>query len=157
MASLVNHKLYCARLVLDQAGQVTEPAPAHEALVEAAVWHLAVAYRGHLADIAASYRQQASASNAVEMARALSAQQLQFPEVDELAALERRGEWPARLLQAIARLEQTKPGVESAPAETGGGLWLATIEATPTVADCRSWHQALERLVAAHRERLQEW
>jgi hypothetical protein len=75
--------------------------------------------------------------------------------LDELAALEQSGAWPARLLTAYAEASAIAPPVATAPSRDE--LRLADITARIDVDDCRQWLTQFRALVEAHRERLQEW
>lgn len=159
MSSRVNQKLYYARLTLDQA-EAGAGGPRREALREAAVWHLATAYRAHLADIAQSYRHPSSAESATALARELAGREVRCAAITELEQMERAGEWPAHLLHAMDIVSEVRPQ----RAEMAGGgegqvdpLALKSVDTSPDSADCRRWLNAFESLVMAHREHLQEW
>lgn len=160
MSARVNQKLYYARLVLDQAAAAAA-GPLQTALQEAAVWHLATAYRAHLAAIAQGYRHDTAADSAATVARELAAREIHCAEIGELEQIERSGGWAAQLLSAASEGEALLPAKTTAADPQA--VAVPALIPTQTVAvawdvdDVRRWLEALSAAVTAQRERLQEW
>lgn len=152
----VNQKLYFARLTLDQA-QAATCANTRAALLQAALFHLVTAYRLYLGEIAAAYRHPLDRTDSASAAQQAWVQDGRHcPELSELATLEQRGDWPARLLAAYAAAaEVAGTAVSAAPASAG--IALVDITGAVELDECRSWLAALQALLAQQRERLQEW
>lgn len=151
MRARVNEKLYFARLMLDQA-QASDGA-AREALLQAAVFHLAVAYRCYLREISG----RTPVENAPDARAALTFTADQaIPELAELAALEQAGAWPARLLAAHAEICQPSP-VSAAVALQDHAIALADVTDRLAIDTCRAWLESFQSVLSAQRERLQEW
>ena len=150
--ALVNQKLYFADLVSTQAAAAE--AAARRALVQATLFHLHTAYRGYLGEIAATQRRDLDAPNARVASRILADLGVTSPELEELAALEQSGGWPASLLSAYAEASAI---VASKPVQQSSELRLADVTTDADVEDCRRWLTAFRALVEAHRERFQEW
>lgn len=175
MTARINQKLYYSRLLMNQAS-ATVPEPLRQALLEAGVWHLATAYRSHLLEIARAFAEDFAISNApgepprpavnaAVLAEALATRELRCAELDYLAELEKRGDWPAQLLAVVNRLSalddaSAKNGVpQRSQAEPAGSntLSVVTLDAGLDEARCRGWLEAFESLLTAQRESLQEW
>lgn len=160
MAPRINEKLYFCRLLLDRADGAD--AATVRALTEGAVWHLATAYRCHLAELMAAHktspRPEESMANAgaARLARWLEASGWRVPEVDELAVLEQRGGWPAALLAACDALTDLSPPNGSS-ATAAGPLLASTADGSVAPATVRAWLTSFETLLAVQRTTLQEW
>jgi hypothetical protein len=155
MRSRVNQKLYFARLLLEQAEQA-DAAPACQALVQGALFHMVTAYRCYLREIAASQRQTIEALDARAAVRQLAGRA--GPEFTELAALEQAGQWPAHLLRAFteAAALTAAPASASAADIPLAGIPVAQVSETAP-ADCRRWLEAFQAVLEQQREQLQEW
>jgi len=152
MRARVNQKLYFARLVLDQAERVDDP-NARTALLQSALFHLATAYRFYLGEIAASYRLTLRADSARAALQQIPDNS--SPELAELAILEQSGQWPARLLAACN--EACEPMSAPPAAVSPTTIAMADITEIVDIQTCRNWLAALQALLDAQREQLQEW
>jgi len=150
MRSLVNQKLYFARLMLDQAEQTADRAVC-VALLQAAVFHLAMAYRCYLREIG-DERLSADIADARAALRQLGDRA--GPELAELALLEQGSAWPASLLAAFREACTPHPAV--APARSSG-IPVADITAALTPGLGREWLRDFQLLLDEQRERAQEW
>lgn len=152
--ALVNQKLYFADLALTQT-EAVEGLPARQALLQAAVFHLHTAYRAYLGEIAATQGRDIDAPHARVAVRLLADLGVLSPELEELAALEQQGGWPARLLEAFSDASAIVPA--ATPVRPAGELRLTDVTRSADATDCRGWLEAFRALTEAHRERFQEW
>lgn len=151
----VNQKLYFAQLVLAEAS-AQDDGPAQQALLQAAVFHLATAYRLYLKEIAQHQRHVTAAPDARTARRQLQAQGWCCQELDALARLEQEGQWPARLLQALREAAGEEAPLRPAAAATLA-IAVADITETVDVAGCRQWLEQFRQLLETQRAAAQEW
>ena len=157
----VDQKLLCAESVLAAAGG---DAAARTALVEAATFHLHVAYRAYLRELLDQVLMNTGADTAVQAAAVLLAQHLCSADIDELAKMERSGEWPAQLLAAYAAVAGTEMA-SATVANTGTvgnsavntGIVLRDITAQVDADLCAGWLRQFRSLVLRQREHAREW
>lgn len=153
MASRCNEKLYHTRLLLDQAAVAN--GVARQALAEGALFHLVLAYRALLQEIAGATGKTLDLANARQLERELQQEGRRVPGVSELAALEQGGQWPAQMLRA--HLEATALQATTAHRQAGGAIALVQLGDAADVAAVESWLMALQENVERQRELSQEW
>jgi hypothetical protein len=151
MNTRVNQKLYCARLVLDAAS--TGDDATKTALLEAALFHLTTAYRCYLYEIIDDQLLAApgSAQDALRQREQLDL--AGKPELNELAKLERSGDWLQQMLDAYATISaSTEPD-----RRPSAGIALADITAHVDIDSCQHWLQQFQQLLQRQREHAREW
>jgi hypothetical protein len=151
----VNQKLYFARLTLEQAARAAD-ATLQQALLEAAIVHLATAYRSYLNEIVSNQNLSVAADNARTALQQLQAQGRASPELSELVMLEQSGQWPARLLDTFATITAAAATLVSSAPISGAAIAIADITAVVDVELCRQWVDELQNLLDAQRQHLQE-
>jgi hypothetical protein len=150
----VNQKVYFAQLVLTDA--CAKSGPAQQALLQAAVFHLATAYRLYLKEIAQHQRHVTDAANARAARRQFIAQEWQCQELDVLAQMEDEGQWPLHLLHALRDAEGGAIAAEPAQASVGV-IAVADITEAVDVVRCQEWLAHFKQLIEAQRDAIQEW
>ena len=145
LAGSVNERLYFCRLLLDRAEREAAPA-ASLALAESAVLQLRLAYSLYLQELASGWRLAAAAPSAAHLRGTLEAEGRAAAELLELEVLERE-DWLGTLLEAASALERPRSAADPDLIRTQAPLWSR----------CREWQQALEDLIARHREQTREW
>lgn len=150
----VNQKLYFAQLLLDEAA--TRSGPTLLAQLQGAVFHLAGAYRLYLKEIAQYQRHDTDAPDARTACRQFAASDWACQELNELAQMEERGQWPARLLDALrdAKGVRTKTASKAADAPS---IAMADVTDEVDVASVQQWLAQFQDLVTAQRESAQEF
>jgi hypothetical protein len=163
MSGRVHQKLYFSKLLLERAR--VESGQVQLALPEGAVMHLAVAYRCHVAAIAAQYDQLLqSGEHAIELTQRLVQQGVDAAELNELATLEKKA-WAGDLLRlAAATVAPADPDEERRPPTSSVGIAVLQLDAQSPAADPQhhiqqlsEWHADFSELVAAQHASLQEW
>jgi hypothetical protein len=150
----VNQKVYFAQLVLTDAR--AKSGAAQQALLQAAVFHLATAYRLYLKEIAQHQRHTTDARDARTAHRQFMAQGWQCQELDVLSQMEEEGQWPQRLLHALHDAEGEVVAVK--PAKSGVGvIAIADITEAVDITSCQQWLESFRTLTEMQREAAQEW
>ena len=159
---IVNQRLYFCRLHLDWlseqlAQQRIAKSVLQQCLGESVQFHLVLAYRAYLAEIAVAYNLSSiNFADASDLAADLSAQGLESAEAKELQQLESAG-WLSELLayhrsigplQAPVRQPRASQVISFADVSADGVLDLAC---------CQSYYQSLNQIIENQRERLEEW
>lgn len=157
MNPLVDQRVYFAKVLLDAADACEMPA--RPAFVGAAVLQLLLAYRAYLYEITDDMRLcEGSAADALRHGRDRGLPAV--PELGELAALERSGAWPQRLLSAHRLL--TAPTAASSMSPTASstastGIAALDLSDEIDVALCRDWVDRFEQIVQRQREHAREY
>lgn len=153
----VDQKLHLAKLSLAtlNANSSTEiTASAKLTLIEAALFHLHVAYRSYLHELFFNFKLAMNVDTAQEAAAVLQSQQLRSSDIDELVKLEQSGAWPAQLQTAY----DIAANVESAPELiANAGIALRDISAQADEKLLESWLQQFHTLLQRQREHAHEW
>lgn len=158
MALRTNEKLYHAQLLVTQA--LRAEGALQRALVESVVFELVLAYRGFLSEVAAALSEKLQADDARRMLVQLQQRQRESSIINELAALERGGEWPAQLLQAYVAATTLEIASKSSGVQNADPLRLVAVDNDFVEADaerCQRWLQTLQSFIDAQRAYLQEW
>ncbi len=143
-----NHKLYQARLLLDQV-ETAQPQALAEALERSAIYHLRDAYLCYLHELAelVQFHQRVDSLEQL-MANA----SLKTGEMQELATLEQDGfGWLAALLKAAQDALQSQRPVPSQP----NGAQLIALQSQDQ-SQVWQWYQQLAELIERQRENRQE-
>ena len=160
---IVNQRLYFCRLHLQWLEQQLEGEEIprrvlEQSLGESILFHLVVAYRAYLAEIATAYTASSSASfsDASELVAALEAQGYSSAEARELQQLEQGNSWLAELLSGY----QTLGGVEQSVKSSAPQMITAfEVDASQKIDldSASDYFQALNAVIENQRSRLEEW
>ncbi|MEE8059090.1 MAG: DUF6586 family protein [Pseudomonadales bacterium] len=159
---IVIQRLYFCRLHLEWwsaelARQETPKAIIEQSLGESTLFHLVMAYRAYLQEIATAYTVPAiDYVNAGDLIATLSAQGYDSAEARELAALEVGMGWLAGLLTQYSAL-----GPLRGPTAVSSLQVISASQVNNTdpigLEDCRDYFQALSEIIDNQRTRLEEW
>ncbi len=158
MALRTNEKLYHAQLLVTQALQAE--GALQRALIESVLFELVLAYRGFLSEVAAALSEKLQADDARRMLAQLQQRQRDSSIINELAALERSGDWPAQLLQAYAAAITLESASKPSAVQDVDPLKLVAVDtdySTTDAGSCQNWLQALQSFIDTQRAYLQEW
>ncbi|MDF1762944.1 MAG: hypothetical protein P1U57_06005 [Oleibacter sp.] len=152
--NFTNHKLYQARLLLDQRDRVYEPVAMIDGLEQGALYLMYDAYRSYLNELA----EIATYSETVDsLDQLLSVTPLVTGEMSELRMLKQDAfSWLSSFLNAVSNqgkpLSQQRSGVQQQAAIQMGMIPLSQ-EAS---SDARDWWQALSDLIDLQRQNHRE-
>ncbi len=147
----VDQKLHLAKVALasSEGNTATEIA-----LVEAALFHLNVAYRAYLHEILTHFKLTVTVDSALQAAQQLRERNLHCADVNELIELEQNGEWLAQMRAAYSAAAQ----VDMVPVPpTNGAIALHDVTAQIDRSVCVSWLRHFHALLQRQREHAQEW
>lgn len=151
----VYQKLAHCRVLLSQVAQLGDSIPERQhsdALLQAGLLHLLIAYRFYLRELAHQYRlphpDQITTLEALLKPSQLAAQVV--PELEELARLELSGEWLALILDA--EQEVLNPSMEAPVVQQSSLIAVSRVTSVPlTEVSLDQWLQAFCELVERQR------
>jgi len=145
--AFTNQKLYQCRLLAEQAS-VAEPAELAQALEDAALYQLWMAYRSYLNELG---EMVSLSMRADSLAHLMQEVRLVTGEMKELAQLEADGfSWLGQFLAAVEHLGW--PGPVARPADHN----LIAVANQPASAGMAIWYRELDRLIDRQRDNRQE-
>lgn len=152
----VEQKLHLASQSLSA---INTSANAEVALIEAAIFHLYVAYRAYLRELIDQTKiapdiDRMSVNSARDAQELLQTNQLHSTDINELAKMEQSGSWPEQLLKAYAAAANEKVALD---AVANAGIPLHDITAKINAERLADWLQNFRALLHRQREHAQEW
>jgi hypothetical protein len=158
----VDQKLHLVKLTLAAIDFLpsAEKNPALEtALVESALFHLHIAYQAYLHELVQNCKARfvekvlSTVETAQQTTAMLQSQQLCSADIDELAEMERSGDWPAQLHVAYANATNLDIVEERVPS---AGIVLRDVSTRVDVSALISWLQRFHELIVRQREHARE-
>lgn len=154
----VDQKLHLAKLTLAaiDANFLSEniSSATETALIEAALFHLHVAYRAYLHELLLHCTVTLVVESAQQASDLLRTRQLQNGDIEELAKLEQSGAWPAQLCSAYVDAASHEMTKESA---SNMGIVLRDVSTRIDSEILAAWLQQFQILLNRQREHAQEW
>ncbi|MGK0500271.1 MAG: hypothetical protein ACJAYG_001920 [Oceanicoccus sp.] len=165
---IVNQRLYFCRLHLQWLDQQLQlqmlpKALLEQSLAESALFHLQMAYRAYLLEIAEAYNLKPDSIKSVEQLMAcIGEQQLRSAEAYEIEQLAQQAEsWLSSMLQVYAQLDEDSVSLPQQGYQQANMINISPVQA---VGSCElsaelvhNCHQQLTALIENQRLRLQEW
>lgn len=165
--AFVNQRLYFCRLHLDWfeqqlAQQVLARSVLEQSLGQSCLYHLVMAYRAYLAEIAHSVGlTETQLHNATELQRLLQQRDIRCGEADELMNLENVQSWLSELLLRYANAKTDSVLTEPTAVSSASPIPVKSVDTqhsvTVDIDTAKGLFYSLKQLIETQRAQLEQW